>query len=105
MPNGKDGINIFGLQRVKNLKMLKWMKVRQSASATTPKLLPSTSALSVSHQGTKDDGTKVEAEIKIKEEEEDSGMEREDSVSNIELNDLKKVCLRLIIRFVNLHCF
>lgn len=67
--------------------MLKWMKVRQSASVTTP-------ASSVPRKEVRNDETGVETEVKGKEEEEeDSGMEREDSVSNIELSDLKKVRL------------
>lgn len=68
--------------------MLKWIRVRQNASATTPK---STAPMSsVLHEETKSDGTTSETEVKI-EEEEDSGMEREDSVCNVELSDLKKV--------------
>lgn len=72
--------------------MLKWIKVRQNASATTSKSTTSTSAI---RQETKNDGTRNETEVKI-EEEEDSGMEREDSVCNVELSDLKKVCFHLI---------
>lgn len=49
-----------------------------------------TTTLSVSRE-IKNNGTKVEAKVKKEEEAEDSGMEREDSVCNIELNDLKKV--------------
>lgn len=85
--------------------MLKWMKVRQSSSATgtsTPKT-PISSAL---RQEVKIDEAKTEAEVDAKEEEEDSGMEREDTVSNSELSDLKKVksFSRLIsIRLINLH--
>lgn len=74
--------------------MLKWIKVRQSASATTS--VSTTPTLSVSHREIKNNETKkIEAKVKKEEEGEDSGMEREDSVCNIELNDLKKV------RFVN----
>jgi len=70
--------------------MLKWIKVRQNTSATTSKsAIPASSIL---HQETKnDDGARNETEAKI-EEEEDSGMEREDSVCNVDLSDLKRVC-------------
>lgn len=67
--------------------MLKWIKVRQNASATTS----ASSKLSVSHREVKKNETRVEAEVKKEEEAEDSGMEKEDSVCNIELSDLKKV--------------
>jgi len=70
--------------------MLKWIKVRQNASVTTSKT--NTPASSILHQETKnDDAARNETETKT-EEEEDSGMEREDSVCNVDLNDLKKVC-------------
>lgn len=68
--------------------MLKWIKVRQNTSATTS--VSATTTLSVSRE-IKNNGTKVEAKVKKEEEAEDSGMEKEDSVCNIELNDLKKV--------------
>lgn len=70
--------------------MLKWIKVRQSASATTS---TSTATPPVSNHEIKNDETRVKIEGKIKEEGEDSGMEKEDSVCNIELSDLKKVRL------------
>lgn len=68
------------------MKMLKWIKVRQNTSATPTSC--------VSHQQIKDNETRVE--VKIKEEGEDSGMEKEDSVCNVELSDLKKVRLCLL---------
>lgn len=67
--------------------MLKWIKVRQDASTT-----PTTT---LSHEKKDEMVAKVEVEEAVKEEEEDSGMEREDTPSNIELNDLRKVCLIL----------
>lgn len=67
--------------------MLKWIKVRQDASAT-----PTTT---LSYEKKDEMVAKVEVEEAVKEEEEDSGMEREDTPSNIELNDLRKVCLIL----------
>lgn len=71
--------------------MLKWIKVRQSA-ATSASSVSTTPTLSVSHREIKNNETKkVAAKVKKEEEAEDSGMEREDSVCNIELNDLKKV--------------
>lgn len=70
--------------------MLKWIKVRQNTSATTQSK-STAPTLSIQRQETKNDGRKNEAEVKI-EEEEDSGMEKEDSVCNVELSDLKKVC-------------
>lgn len=63
--------------------MLKWIKVRQDASATST---------SLDHEKKDEVVAKVEVEEAAKEEEEDSGMEREDTPSNIELNDLRKVC-------------
>lgn len=71
--------------------MLKWIKVRQDASATPTPL----------DREKKDEVVaKVEVEGATREEEEDdSGMEREDTPSNIELNDLRKVMLHLLIRF------
>ena len=69
--------------------MLKWIRVRQNASATTS---ASTSPiLSVSRRKIRNDETKIETKVKREEEGEDSGMEKEDSVCNIELSDLKKV--------------
>ncbi|XP_043579563.1 uncharacterized protein LOC122566427 isoform X3 [Bombus pyrosoma] len=63
--------------------MLKWIKVRQDTSATpTP--------TSLDHEKKDEVVAKVEVEEAAKEEEEDSGMEREDTPSNIELNDLRK---------------
>lgn len=56
-----------------------------------------TPSSSVSQQETKNNDTKIEVAVKTKEEGEDSGMEKEDSVSNIDLSDLKKV--RLLICF------
>lgn len=79
--------------------MLKWIKVRQNTSATTS--ASTTPTLSGSHREAKDDETRVEAEVKKKEEGEDSGLEREDSICNIELSDLKKV--RFIDLFSNLE--
>lgn len=79
--------------------MLKWIKVRQNASATTS--ASTTPTLPGSHREVKDDETRVEAEVKKEEEGEDSGMEREDSVCNIELSDLKKV--RLVDFFNNIE--
>lgn len=67
--------------------MLKWIKVRQDASAT--------STTTLNHEKKDEMVAKVEIEEAVKEEEEDSGMEREDTPSNIELNDLRKVCLTL----------
>lgn len=65
--------------------MLKWIKVRQDASATpTPPPLD--------HEKKDDAVAKVEVEEAAREEEEDSGMEREDTPCNIELNDLRNVC-------------
>ena len=63
---------------------MKWIKVRQDVSANTPTPLD---------HGKKDEMVaKVEAEEAAREdEEEDSGMEREDTPSNIELNHLRKV--------------
>lgn len=54
-------------------KMLKWIKVRQDSSSTILK---------------NEEGTEVQAEVK--EEENDSGMEREDSPA-VDLSLLKKV--------------
>lgn len=63
--------------------MLKWIKVRQDASAT-----PTTTL----NREKKDEAAKVQVEdVAAEEEEVDSGMEREDTPSNIELNDLRKV--------------
>lgn len=62
--------------------MLKWIKVRQDTSATPTPL----------DREKKDEVAKVEVEQVTGEEEEDSGMEREDTPCNIELNDLRKVC-------------
>jgi len=62
----------------------------------------STAASPVSHQKIKIDETKAKIENKI-EEEEDSGMEKEDSVCNIELSDLKKVRLYFIDFFISLE--
>ncbi|OAD58822.1 Inactive ubiquitin carboxyl-terminal hydrolase 54 [Eufriesea mexicana] len=61
--------------------MLKWIKVRQDASATPTPL---------DHEKKDEVVAKVEVEEATREEEEDSGMEREDTPSNIELNDLRK---------------
>ncbi|KYM95242.1 Inactive ubiquitin carboxyl-terminal hydrolase 54 [Cyphomyrmex costatus] len=71
--------------------MLKWIKVRQNVSATTsmPTMAPPPSP-TIPHQEIKNDEKRIKIEDKIKEEGEDSGMEKEDSVYNIELNDLKK---------------
>lgn len=63
--------------------MLKWIKVRQDASATPTPL---------DHEKKDEVAAKVEVEEATREDEEDSGMEREDTPSNIELNDLRKVC-------------
>ena len=65
--------------------MLKWIKVRQDASANTSTPLD---------HGKKDEVAKVEAVEAAIEDEEDSGMEREDTPSNIELNHLRKVMAR-----------
>lgn len=73
--------------------MLKWIKVRQDASAT-----PTT----LNHEKKDEMVAKVEVEEAAKEEEEDSGMEREDTPSNIELNDLRKVCLTLKLRIISI---
>lgn len=78
--------------------MLKWMKVRQSSSSATASM-PRTSISAA--QDIKVDETKTKAEVGNKEEEEDSGMEREDTVSNNELSDLKKVRFCPIIRSIN----
>lgn len=73
--------------------MLKWMKVRQSASATTTTTLVSKTPVSVAlrQETQENDEATTEAEVDAMEEGEDSGMEREDTVSNNELSDLKKV--------------
>lgn len=85
-----NGPNVSNLKSAeKNVKMLKWIKVRQSTSATTSKSTTPTS--SILHQETKNDETRNGTEGKI-EEEEDSGMEKEDSVCNVKLSHLKKVC-------------
>lgn len=78
------------------------MKVRQNASSATTTSAPKSTAL---RQEIKIDEAKTEAEVDIREEEgEDSGMEREDMVSNNELSDLKKVRFsRRIIRSINSH--
>ncbi|KAG5313217.1 UBP54 hydrolase, partial [Pseudoatta argentina] len=69
--------------------MLKWIKVRQNVSTTTS--MPTTaSSPAKSHQEIKNDEKRIKIEDKIKDEGEDSGMEKEDSVYNIELSDLKK---------------
>lgn len=84
--------------------MLKWIKVRQNTSATTS--ASTTPTLSVSHREVKKDEkkeTRVEAEVKKEEEGEDSGMEREDSVCNIELSELKKVRTCFVDFFSNLE--
>jgi len=63
----------------------------------------STMASPISHQKIKIDETRVKIEDKIEEEAEDSGMEKEDSVCNIELSDLKKVRLYFIDLFISLE--
>lgn len=80
--------------------MLKWIKVRQNVSATS--MSTTIPSLIKSHQEIKNDEKKVKIEDKIKEEGEDSGMEKEDSVYNIELSDLKKVRLYFIDFFISL---
>jgi len=82
--------------------MLKWIKVRQNVSTTTsmPTTVPSSPAKS--HQEIKNDEKRIKVEDKIKEEGEDSGMEKEDSVYNIDLSDLKKVRLYFIDFFISL---
>jgi len=62
-----------------------------------PTTAPSSPAKS--HQETKNDEKRIKIENKIKEEGEDSGMEKEDSVYNIELSDLKKVRLYFIVHY------
>lgn len=69
--------------------MLKWMKVRQNASAMTP-------TSSVLRREAKGEEVKIERAVRSKEEEEDSGMEREDTVTSNRLEDLKKVRLALM---------
>jgi len=81
--------------------MLKWIKVRQNVSTTTS---TSTSTPPLPHQEIKNDETRVKIEDKIEEEEEDSGMEKEDSVCN-ELSDLKKVRLYFIDLFISLESY
>lgn len=66
----EQSLNIFA--KGKRIKMLKWIKVRQDSSSTISK---------------SNDETDVEP---VKEEEDDSGMEREDSPA-IDLSLLKKV--------------
>lgn len=62
--------------------MLKWIKVRQTASTATSTSTTPTTTLSTSHRKkVKDDEAGVKVEVK--KEEEDSGMEREDTVCNI----------------------
>ncbi|KYN12776.1 Inactive ubiquitin carboxyl-terminal hydrolase 53 [Trachymyrmex cornetzi] len=70
--------------------MLKWIKVRQNVSATTSMPTTAPPSPAKSHQEIKSDEKRIKIEDKIKEEGEDSGMEKEDSVYNIELSDLKK---------------
>lgn len=77
------------------------MKVRQNASTTTSTSTTTLSSLRP-HQEIKNDETRVKIEDKI-EEEEDSGMEKEDSVCNIELTNLKKVRLYFIDLFISLE--
>jgi len=79
--------------------MLKWIKVRQNVSATTSVPTTAPSSPAKSHQETKNDEKRIKIENKIKEEGEDSGMEKEDSVYNIELSDLKKVRLYFIVHY------
>lgn len=98
MCNKSDEIYAFKFERTKDVKMLKWIKVRQNASAATSVSTPATSSL-ISHQEIKNNETRV----KIKEEGEDSGMEKEDSVCNIELTDLKKVRLCFTNFFISLE--
>ncbi|KAK2582811.1 hypothetical protein KPH14_008900 [Odynerus spinipes] len=62
--------------------MLKWIKVRQDASST----ISTVSSI----QRLKEEDRNPDEVTKKREEEEDSGMEREDSPSNMDLNDLKK---------------
>lgn len=90
--NKNDEIYASNFERTKDVKMLKWIKVRQNASAATSVSTPAPSSL-ISQQEIKNNETRVKIEDKIKEEGEDSGMEKEDSVCNIELTDLKKVRL------------
>ncbi|XP_014469075.1 PREDICTED: protein split ends isoform X2 [Dinoponera quadriceps] len=68
--------------------MLKWMKVRQNAASTAVPKTPTPAV--VVHREIKADEARPEAEVDGREEEEDSGMEREDTVANNELSDLKK---------------
>lgn len=79
-----DDICVPNSERAEGVKMLKWIKVRQNAS-TTP-----TSPGSQEIRRSQDE-TRVKTGDKVKEEGEDSGMEKEDSVCNVELSDLKKV--------------
>ncbi|XP_015175967.1 PREDICTED: uncharacterized protein LOC107066132 isoform X2 [Polistes dominula] len=69
--------------------MLKWIKIRQDISSTTSS---TSSVSSASSQRFKEEDNRIQNEVtnKKEEEEEDSGMEREDSPSNMDLNDLKK---------------
>ena len=94
---------LCNFERAEDTKMLKWIKVRQNApvmSAST------TSASRAYHQQMKDNETRIEAKVKIKEEGEDSGMEKEDSVCNVELSDLRlltvtfRVCSCLLTSFL-----
>lgn len=104
MCNKSDETYVFNLSvRAEDVKMLKWIKVRQNASATTSvsTTVPPTSP--TSHQEVKNDEARVKIEDKIEEEEEDSGMEKEDSVCNIELSDLKKVRFYFIDLFISLE--
>lgn len=66
------------------------MKVRQNSSSATTSV-PKTLMSAAHRQDIKINEAKTEVEVGAKEEEEDSGMEREDTVSNNELSDLKKV--------------
>lgn len=70
--------------------MLKWIKVRQNVSTTTSTSTTNPPSLVVC-QEMRNDEAKVKIEDKVKEEGEDSGMEKEDSICNIELTNLKKV--------------
>lgn len=85
--NKNDDISDF--ERAEGVKMLKWIKVRQNASTTTT----ATSATTPPSPGQeiRNDEARVRAGDKIEEEGEDSGMEKEDSVCNVEPGDLKKV--------------
>lgn len=98
MCDKNDDICVLNFERAEGVKMLKWIKVRQNASTTTT---TSATIRPSPRQEIRNDGAGVKIGDKIEEEGEDSGMEKEDSVCNVELSDLKKV--RLFDPFISLE--